>query len=275
MTSKKRISEDQVKKIYELYLEKLTIIDIASKVNVSTTSVRHLLRSKYPDCDLHYTRRKYSVDENYFKVIDTERKAYFLGLMYADGCVMLKKGSLVAKITLAAQDNSVLKIFKEEIKTNYPFFEYKRSKLNSNWKDVTEFRIGNPHFTKNLINSGCGFKKSQKLEFPSVKILPLELRSHFIRGYFDGDGSICINKVKNRKVVRFEGTLEFLTELQKHFVEVLNSPFTRIQKRHKDRPSNAYTLQYYGNVANQNCKVFFDYLYKDSTVYLERKYIRF
>jgi hypothetical protein len=275
MTSKKRISEDQIEKIYELYLDKISITEIASKVNISNTSVRHFIRKKYPDCDLHYTRRKYSIDENYFKVVDTERKAYFLGLMYADGCVMSKKGSLISKIALAEEDNSILKVFKEEIKTDYPFFEYKRSKLNSNWKDVTEFRIGNPHFTKNLINLGCHFRKSNTLMFPNKEILPLELRSHFIRGYFDGDGSICINKVKNRRVVRFEGTLEFITELQKHFAEVLNSPFTKLQKRHKDRPSNAYTLQYYGNIANKNCKVFFDYFYKDATVYLERKYNKF
>ena len=182
MTSKKRISEDQVEKIYQLYLEKLTITEIASKVKVSNTSVREYIRKKYPDCNLHYSRRKYFVDEDYFKIIDTERKAYFLGLMYADGCVMSKKGSLLSKITLVEEDNTILKIFQQELKTDYPFFEYKRSKLNPNWKDVTEFRIGNPHFTQNLINQGCHFHKSKNLEFPNEKILPIQLRSHFIRG---------------------------------------------------------------------------------------------
>lgn len=271
----KKITKEKINLVYELYEKKLTPKAIANDVGISDTSVRNIIRTKFPECDLHYSRRKYYVDTDYFKIIDTEKKAYFLGLMYADGCVLKRKGSLLSKIALVKEDSYLLKEFKKEIKTSYPFYEYKRSKLNSNWKDVTEFRISNTEFTTNLIKLGCGFKKSNNLNFPSLDIVPLNLRSHFIRGYFDGDGSVCNNKDTNRKIIRFEGTLEFLIELQKHFFQELNLPFNKIQKRHRDRLSNAYTLQYAGNIKNNNCKVFFDYLYKDATVFLVRKHDKF
>jgi len=272
----KKLLQKDIEKIYDLFLEKKTIKEIALAINFSTTSVRKYIKLKYPNADLHYSRRKYEINEDYFKIIDTEKKAYFLGLMYADGCVMTRKNIELSKIALVTEDDYILEEFKKDTNATYPFFYYKRSKLNSNWKDVTEFTIGNKNFTKNLINLGCGFKKSNHLKFPKEDILPLEFRSHFIRGYFDGDGSICINKNrKNKKVLRFEGTFEFLIELQKVFNQELNTTFTKIQKRHKDRPSNAYTLQYYGSISNNNCNVFYEYMYKNASVFLKRKHDKF
>lgn len=271
----RKISEDQIKQVYRMYEDKRTPTEIALQLKISNTSVRNIIKVKYPNCDMNYGRKKHFVDLDYFKKIDTERKAYFLGLMYADGAIVRQKNIISTKIALVEEDNSILKVFKEELNTSYSFYEYKRSKLNPNWKDVTEFRISRTEFSNHLINAGCGFKKSDNLRFPDLTIVPINLRSHFIRGYFDGDGSICINKSKQKRVVRFEGTLEFLLELQKHFAQTLSLPFTVIQKRHKDRPSNAYTLQYYGTVFNRNCGSIGDYLYKDASVFLQRKYQRF
>lgn len=35
--------------------------------------------------------RKYSVNEIFFEVINTEEKAYWLGFIFADGCVLDRK----------------------------------------------------------------------------------------------------------------------------------------------------------------------------------------
>lgn len=41
-----------------------------------------------------------------------------------------------------------------------------------------------------LINKGCGINKSLILKFPDETQVPQNLISHFIRGYFDGDGCV-------------------------------------------------------------------------------------
>ena len=54
---------------------------------------------------------KYKYDINYFEVIDTEEKAYWLGFIYADGCISNdNKQQLI--IELCKQDKIVLEKFK-------------------------------------------------------------------------------------------------------------------------------------------------------------------
>ena len=74
----------------------------------------------------------YSLDENYFKVIDTEDKAYWLGFLYADGSITRfyktdkKTGekvirSLSLELGLQSGDKHHLEKFLESIKCNVPF----------------------------------------------------------------------------------------------------------------------------------------------------------
>ena len=62
---------------------------------------------------------------------------------------------------------------------------------------------------------GCVEKKSSILTFPTSQQVPNNLIYHFIRGYFDGDGSICITD-KNYHI-SFVGTENFIKELYNYF----------------------------------------------------------
>ena len=70
------------------------------------------------------TKRKYNIDDNYFNEIDTERKAYILGLMYADGCVYPNS----AKLDLKTEDIKLLEDIALEMKNNCPIKTYKYKK---------------------------------------------------------------------------------------------------------------------------------------------------
>lgn len=89
--------------------------------------------------------------------------------------------------------------------------------------------------------------------------------SHFIRGYFDGDG--CIRK--SYDTTRYEakitsGSSIFLEKIKETLQ--MNSITSSIIKR---KECNAYDLHIY-NRANINS--FFNFMYKDATIYLSRKY---
>ena len=124
--------------------------------------------------------------------------------------------------------------------------------------------------------------KTFKIVFPSYNKVPKKLIHHFIRGYFDGDGCICVYKVKfirnNHKYINTKccinivGTEQFLTELKKILENNNIKCNSKLYKRHKERFNNIRTLMISGK---QNCKSFYKFAYKDSNVFLSRKYERF
>ena len=105
------------------------------------------------------------------------------------------------------------------------------------------------------------------LKFPNVNIFSdSSLIKHFIRGYFDGDGCLSFRKNKNSvvPVVSILGTLDFLNGLV-HNAKI-NRYNLRKDKRHLH---DTYTLDIYSTYD------FLDYIYKNSTIYLNRKYNRY
>ena len=119
---------------------------------------------------------------------------------------------------------------------------------------------------EDLIGLGCIPRKTNRLKF--VDCVQDELMRHFIRGYFDGNGSIYMNKCKSYKYVRCSissGSYEFLFGLSKYLEEIGIKSFIT-----NDR--NSYKLFIGGK---HNCKRFADYMYKDSNIYLDRKYEKY
>lgn len=96
--------------------------------------------------------------------------------------------------------------------------------------------------------------------------MPPELVRHFIRGYFDGDGSVTLKTGKSVRVT-FVGTKSFLTSLQ----EILQSNL-EISSVKLHRDGNIYIYEKAGNLQT---KLIYEWLYRDATVFLERKQKRF
>lgn len=111
--------------------------------------------------------------------------------------------------------------------------------------------------------------KSLILKFPNYSILPRRLHRHFIRGYFDGDGTICETHYKSKITPRFSliSTEQFLDRAYSQFFKLLG--FT---KPKYGRNGEAYFIYY---TCHKRLNILFNKLYKDSTIYLERKYIKF
>lgn len=123
-----------------------------------------------------------------------------------------------------------------------------------------------------MIANGCTPAKSLTLEFPSTDIIPEELQSHFMRGYFDGDG--CLTQYAERggqdvTVWTLCGTKHFLdvycSILVEHGVYVGRGPIL------EKCGEKIHEMRLHGK---QNIKKTMEFLYKDSTedMRLDRKY---
>lgn len=64
-------------------------------------------------------------------------------------------------------------------------------------------------FCSDLISCGVIPKKSLILTFPDASIVPVQFQKDFIRGYFEGDGYLCFNKLGKTYEFSLLGTLDF------------------------------------------------------------------
>lgn len=239
---------------------KKSITELAIEFGIERHIVSKYLRKRGFITNLH---GKLPINDNIFKVIDNEHKAYWLGFLYADGNVHLdKKKHHKIELTLKESDLTHLEKFRDFISSSNKIAYRKKAKA---------YRISfcNDSIGKDLISLGCFIKKSNILKFPTIEQVPKELQKHFVRGYLDGDGSIVIYKRNDGLALTtcLLGTKEFLEGVKSN----LNLPDNKLTVTNKGSLANCFTLQY----ANYHSVKILEYLYKESTIYLERKYNKY
>ncbi|QHA92248.1 hypothetical protein [Bacillus sp. N1-1] len=199
------------------------------------------------------------MNEEYFSKIDSNEKAYWLGFIMADGCIVNQKKakeSLSLQIALAIKDRSHLELFLMCIHSNHPIRITKRNEA--------VISISNLKMCKDLVSHGVYQRKSNIAQFPCQHIDSKFYRS-FILGYFDGDGSIYYNN--GSAMFSIVGTKHMMDGIQKVMINDLSLSKTKITE-----DKGLFRLVYGGNL--QVSKIF-RWLYNDQSVYLERKYTRF
>ncbi|MDA1977075.1 hypothetical protein PDL67_11015 [Bacillus cereus] len=262
---------EQKENIIELYYRNASLEDIEDLAGASKRAVRRVLKEAGID-----TRRKnrYTLDEHYFDEIDTEQKAYWLGFIYADGFVGDDKFNNIV-IALSEVDLPHIESFADSI--NYRVAEGIERIRNSgpggfeNSKDIYVLNFSCSHMANALRNHGLYPGKSMTMaEFPNIN--PSLIR-HFIRGYFDGDGSCYPVKPSSyHKGVKYEyDAVEFSIVGTKPFLEIMKSylpiPTGNELKKSKTEEMKYLRMTAYGT----NIMDIYKYLYEDATVFLKRK----
>lgn len=216
---------------------------------------------------MHYLGLKKSIyhcNYNYFETIDTEDKAYWLGFIYADGNVNKARSTL--RINLQARDNLHLSKLNKCVDGNFNIRIYDE-KHGDKMYLMCQILVYSTKIIRDLMDKGVVPHKSNIITFPGLQN---DLIRHFIRGYFDGDGSVCERKHKKGPsdlVCSFTcGSLEFLESLR---VILFSNDIKSYLV--KDKRGEKYSLSLAGL---QNPDTFLHYIYDDSTVYLDRKYIK-
>lgn len=217
-----------------------------------------------------FNSKKYKNNSNVFDEIDTEEKAYWLGFLYADGCIINHCNNLVLSLALSEKDYNHLVLFQCFLETDKPIHTYSGNHNNKYCRLV----ITDRHLCNELIEKGCFQRKTGKVTFP--KFLPNELIRHFIRGYVDGNGCITYHmcgKNKNRFAfaIKIDSTKEMLYEFNK-FLPVKNKKDIPTLGKRRKNEVNDYSLEFGGNKQTLNI---LNYLYNDSNIYLQRKYDKY
>lgn len=151
--------------------------------------------------------------------------AYVLGFIYADGAVEdCRKSSRTCYLSLANNDLDLLKDISRAISTQQTIHVRDQRTMKIGGKEYlckTSYvvRIGNKIIYDDLMKLGLCPRKSLIIELPEV---PDEYFSYFLRGYFDGDGCINVEKTKNNRlnIIFTSGSEVFLEQMANKIQEL-------------------------------------------------------
>ena len=204
------------------------------------------------------------------KVIDTPEKAYLLGQIYGDGYNGENNHSYKVSVS---SNNGDIEVYKRLVNL-FPFFTLKtsyKSHPNMIYLENHEKALYLDLKRHGMISNKTIYDKSGEFHFPNLR---KDLISHFIRGYFDADGSFWYPKrYRSRNNLRTEfgcSTKNFLLVLNKHLEDnKINFTYT---ERSKKASNDKYYMSY--NLLSSNREEslkFADFIYKDASIYLEYK----
>jgi len=264
----KRLPQEQLDKAVKMYVEdKMSSELIAKQFDVdSGVIVRAIKKSGAKIRPSTENKRQYKIDDTFFEKVDNEAKAYFLGLLYADGGLSSKQGSTT--LSLQIEDRDILEKLSMIIYGFVNIHDRYHKDVDRTYSDIT---IYSQKLHGDLIKLGCTPKKSFTIKFPTFDIVPEALVHHFIRGFMDGDGCICITN-ENRPRVDFTSALPFLEGLVAYLNPRLGLNITRFGERHPDRETNTRNIQIQGF---RDTRLLLDFLYDGATLFLNRKKVKY
>ena len=252
--------KDKESEAIELYNSGMSINEVGKTLGHTGPSVAVLLRK----AGIEIRDDRYPVDEDFFKVIDTEDKAYILGWFYSDGCVDLKGK---CRIQIQTEDIAMLEQIKVKMGYGGPLYDVPPPKKFPERKNQTCLCINRQTLAKDLIKLGCVPHKSLNLYWPTTEQVPDHLISHFVRGVFDGDGSLVVKKDKylNASITGCDTLLDPLRIILRGL---------GIDTKHYYRYSHTNTVSMM-ITKTAHAQSFMDWLYQDASFYLTRKFDKY
>lgn len=263
--SKIPFTKQQKRDIIREYQNGTAISILAKKYNVTYHKIHHMFKLlKIPLDKTRMRVSKYTINHHYFDVIDNEHKAYWLGFLYADGYNSEDKNYI--RIHLHHKDVEILINFLRDLNSSH-----KISYINETVGHAKscKIEISSKQISKRLAELGCFQKKSLTLKFPTEQQLPRQFISHFLRGLWDGDGEVAITKPWNYPRVALYSSKLLCDELQKILQKSYNVDARLTKMRN---PLNMCLYIAGGKVGIKN---FLNWLYRDATVKLDRKYQKY
>lgn len=259
-----KITEELEKQIIDYYLSfPMSYDNISNKFHISLPTIGKII-SKYNiqpySKTLIYNPYLY---ESYFENIDDTSKAYYLGLIIADGNVFnppYSNSSHRAKavsITLNDYDSYLLENFRLLVRSN--------AVITYDGRGASCISIKSDKMASDLSKYGIVERKSEITYLP---MLEDSMMRHLIRGIFDGDGCIQAHQTNTRykHALGFCGSKLLMEQIRDYLVNKLKITYVNVYT-YKDRPLSMVT---WGSI--NDIKRICDFMYFDTTIFMYRKY---
>lgn len=199
-------------------------------------------------------------NKDYFYT-QSSNMAWLLGFLASDGCVRKDRNEI--KIGLSKVDKEILEKIKQELQIENAISEYVTAE---GFESVTLQWTCKEH-KEELAKYSIIPEKTFKLKPPYA--LDKKYWIDYIRGYFDGDGSVNLIHNKEQLSLRWQvcsATPEILQFIVDYLYEEFHIPKVNIQTQ--KRPNHElYVIQYSTNAT----KSIYNILYTPNSLFLNRK----
>lgn len=262
------ITNEKEKQIVNMYVnDQMSMHKIALNLEIDDKTVKGILIKNNVKIR---SKRKYKLNEHYFDKIDTPTKAYILGFFYADGSINLSKSTIA--MSLQEEDGYILDRMRREFNSTkeLEFLDYSnKHDFGYTYKNQYRLLFFSIYLCKQFEKLGVFQNKSLILEFPDW--LNKDLIPHFIRGYYDGDGSVCFGSGrKTNCILTITSTNKFCSKIKEIIEKELG-----INTYIADASNHNEITKVFGISGSLQVKKFLDYIYKDADIYLVRKYLKY
>lgn len=261
-------SETQINDIITSYISGESSVSIGKRYNTTHKPILKVIHNNGIEVNLSKSHRIYGIDESYFDVIDSQNKAYIIGLLSADGCNSKEKSTI--SLALEECDKEILEKIRVEMKNEHPleYIDYSnKHDFGYTYKNQYRMLIFSTHMCNTLEKIGVIPNKSLLLEFSSA--IPEQFYSDYVRGIFDGDGTLgvkSINTYKGKICANITSTYMFCIKLQNI---LKNMNINTVIKESSNHNGITCDIRISGL---DDTKKFLDWIYKDANLYLQRKY---
>ena len=209
-------------------------------------------------------RRVYGADFRFFQHLDSELPVYWLGVLAADGSIFVSKKCVSASLRLSVQirDRQWLETFRDDIQATHPFM------FSSSGNGQIGINITSMEMFRDLVHGGLRpNKKYQGFDFPD---LPSSLIHHYVRGLFDGDGSVVRRRSNQDLQVTIAGQPNICNWILRTVREHTGVAGGSVLRPYKNARIRVFYLS-----GRLQVRRFYEWLYQDATRYLDRKHRRF
>ena len=264
-----KLKENEIRLLEKLAKQGKSIKEIAQEVGYDIKVIKRT--AKENNILLKYTISP-NFKENFFENIDTEEKAYLLGLYFTDGRV--RKDSrcelnYTIHMQLQARDLEMIEKIKDIFQVNNKIYHDKR-----NNKECYEISFSSRKMAQDLSKYGIVPRKTYETSHLPFEYIPDNLKIHFLRGLFDGDGGFSVDSSYS-KDVSFDFTSYYSSiceEFQKEIDELINkNNHNKIYTNIKDGAQRS-RVSWRGK---QQVLRILDILYENATIYLKRKHDKY
>lgn len=257
-------------RIIELHKAGFLHKDIRYILLVSDIGINKTLdRNNVPRMSYEERNQRYNRNSHYFDIIDNSDKAYILGWLFSDGNNFPDHNAI--SLSVQSEDVEILEYIKDQIQYEGDIRVKKVSIGDKKYKDQALLCINDSYMSKQLYNLGLINNKSLTLTFPTS--IPEQYMSHFLRGYFEGDGCIYNDDKNNKTQTSIVGTYEFVIKIQEYMTKIgCKSCVIKQNKKGKYKDSDTWIVRICGNKSSYK---FLSWIYKDATMVLKRKYDKF
>lgn len=257
----KRISITTINNICKDYNYGMSLNSLSRKYKIGIEKIKKILKNQNIDIR-PVSSKKYLIDENYFDNIEANQ-AYILGFFAADG--WNKKRDNMLELTLQQSDSEILERIKEKMGMSREIRKF----ISSDGCEKAALTFSSKKIKTIFENYGIVPNKTFKIKH--LPNLPVEYLRDYIRGYYDGDGSVYFSRGHLIWTI-CSVNKSFLEDIMLLLNQQLGIPIKTI---YEDKRKNhiVYSFQYWNK---EELQKIYNYLYPNNTeLFLKRKKDKF